>query len=129
MRAMTALSSVRQKGAFANMRGRLAEDCVARLYRQRGHHVIARRWRGASGEIDLVARDQDTVIFVEVKSAITLNRAAERVMPRQLRRLILAAQEFLGSLAGSVAETIRFDLAFVDRHGQIEIVENAVFEG
>lgn len=47
--------------------GLAAEDIVARNYAARAHQVAARRWRGKSGEIDLVMRDGDTVVFVEVK--------------------------------------------------------------
>ncbi len=37
-------------------------------YRQRGAAILARNWRGGGGELDLVAREDDTLVFIEVKT-------------------------------------------------------------
>ena len=47
--------------------GKHGEDLVCRELRRRGYAVLARRYRTRWGEIDIVARDGDTLVFVEVK--------------------------------------------------------------
>lgn len=81
--------------------GRVAEDQVAARYAHLGADVCARRWRGRSGEIDLIARDGAQVIFIEVKQSRSHARAAESLSARQMARICASASEFLGgSLQG-----------------------------
>jgi putative endonuclease len=113
-------------GATSYHGGLAAEDQVARHYADAGLTLAARRWRGPSGEIDLILRDGAALVFVEVKNAGTLERAAERLTVRQMRRIWNAASEFLaGEPAGQDSE-VRFDVALVDRVGRIDIVGNAI---
>ncbi len=56
--------------------------------------IIARNYRTAQGEVDLIARDGDTIVFVEVK-ARRRGEPAEAVTPEKQRRLTLAALHFL----------------------------------
>jgi putative endonuclease len=113
-------------GARSFRSGLSAEDCVARQYQLAGCVVRARRWRGAAGEIDLIVRDGQVTVFVEVKAARSHALAAERLGARQAARVMRAAEEFVaGDAAGGMAE-MRFDVALVDRIGRIEIIENAL---
>nr|WP_050929157.1 YraN family protein [Aestuariivita boseongensis] len=105
--------------------GLAAETCIERAYARDGHELIARRWRGQGGEIDLVFRKDDVLAFVEVKQAGDFDRAAESLRPAQMRRIAMAAEEFLGTQpAGSLTEC-RFDLGLVNRAGAHQIIENA----
>ncbi len=65
--------------------GRCAEDQVAQMYDRSGRGVVARRWRGTAGEIDVIARDGDSVIFIEVKKSRTHAEAAEHLTQRQMQ--------------------------------------------
>jgi putative endonuclease len=115
----------RQRGARAFRGGAAAEDSVARHYEGSGRVVTDRRWRGTGGEIDLVTRDRDEVVFVEVKQARTLPEAARRLTAGQIARIVTAASEYLGGTPRGQLTACRFDLALVDRTGQVEVVENA----
>ncbi len=114
-------------GLVSYCAGLAAEEQVARDYGRRGHALCARRWRGRGGEIDLIARDGAGYIFIEVKKARSLARAAERVSRRQLRRVHAAAGEYLGQAPGGLDTPARIDVALVDGAGRIEIIENAFF--
>ena len=116
----------RARGAMAYHAGLSAEDQVARHYRGAGSPVLARRWRGSAGEIDIVAEDGEGLIFVEVKSAPTHAEAAESLGERQLARLRGAAEEYLAGVATGSLTNCRIDLALVDGAGRIEIVENLI---
>lgn len=108
--------------------GRVAEDIVARDYAARSCVIVAKRWRGAGGEIDLVVRCGDQVVFVEVKKSASFAKAATRLGQRQMDRLVAAGSEFLaGEPLGQLTD-VRFDLALVNGQGQVRVIENAFGE-
>lgn len=105
--------------------GLAAEDRIAQDYERRGFAVARRRWRGASGEIDLIVRDGDALIFIEVKKSRDFARAAERLGARQMARLCQSAEEFLADEPRGLLTEMRFDVALVDGQGRHHILENA----
>lgn len=105
--------------------GLAAEDQVAQLYDRSGQTIIARRWRGPGGEIDLIAQSGAEIIFVEVKKARSHAIAAERVTQRQMARIYASAECFLGGQPAGQNTPVRFDVALVDGTGRIEVLENA----
>lgn len=124
---MTAHSrSISAAGAVAYHAGLSAEAAVARHYQRSGRPVIAERWRGESGEIDLVASEQDCLVFIEVKKARSFGAAAQRVSDRQKTRIYNAASEYLAHVPTGQDTVTRFDIALVDAAGRIEILENAL---
>ena len=113
-------------GAVSYRAGLAAEEAVARHYAGAGARLAARRWRGQSGEIDLVVRDRDgNVVFVEVKQSRSHAEAARHLGDRQMRRIWTAASEFLGGEPAGLDTPARFDVALVDGLGRIEVIENA----
>jgi putative endonuclease len=113
------------RGRVAHSAGCLAEGSVARAYVDLGHEVVAERWRGRGGEIDLILRKDEEYVFVEVKKSARHAWAAERISARQIARICNAAQEFCGGLPSGLLTAMRFDAALVDQFGRVEIVENA----
>lgn len=105
--------------------GLAAEDIVARRYERDGKSVLRRRWRGQGGEIDIVAREGDSLVFVEVKKARTHDDAASRLGARQIARLCAAASEYLAGEPCGQDSRMRFDLALVDGKGAVRVIENA----
>ena len=105
--------------------GLSAEDRVAADYERRGHRIVGRRWRGQGGEIDLIARGGDGLVFIEVKASRSHNRAAQRVGRRQMQRIFDAASEYVAGEPDGQMTDIRFDVALFDRAGVIDIIENA----
>jgi putative endonuclease len=105
--------------------GRVAEECVARRYREMGCSISAMRWRGPVGEIDLIARDKGTVIFIEVKKSRNHAQAAEALTKRQMARIYASAAGYLAGEPSGQDTDSRFDVALVDAVGRIEILQNA----
>lgn len=102
-----------------------AEQAVARQYCDAGAVVLETRWRGRCGEIDLILSDRGRVVFVEVKKSRTHAQALQRLTPRQVGRILLSAEDYLGRCpTGSLTES-RLDVALVDAQGTIEILPNA----
>jgi putative endonuclease len=106
--------------------GLAAEDAVADHYVRTGHEIAARRWRSAGGEIDLILRKDGNVIFVEVKSARTLDAAVAALSPRQVARICASAEIFLGGEPAGLATPARIDVALVAADGAFQVLENAI---
>ncbi|MDR9482170.1 MAG: YraN family protein [Salibaculum sp.] len=113
------------RGLTAFHSGIAAEHCVERHYERRGCEVLARRWRSASGEVDLIARSGPQTVFIEVKKARDHAQAAARIAPAQARRIMDAALEYLDQAGAGADSDMRFDVALVDGTGRVRVVENA----
>ena len=118
----------KKRGETAYQSGRVAEDIVARAYHSAGRDIVHRRWRGKGGEIDLIARHGDEVIFIEVKKSKTFEQAASRLGRAQMDRLCVAACEFVENEPLGQLTPMRFDVAVVDGQGNVQIIENAFGE-
>ena len=113
------------QGLRAHLAGQAAEGAVLRAYEAQGYSHAANRWRSPAGEIDLILRKGDMVIFVEVKQARNFGRAAQALSARQAERILTAAALYLdGEPKGQLTEA-RLDLALVNGEGAVQIVENA----
>ena len=116
----------RIRGSVAYHAGLAAEDSVAAAYTRAGHRVVARRWRGSAGEIDLIAQDGDGFVFVEVKQSHSHAEAAEHVSRAQIQRIFGTAIEFVATAPRGQLTDMRFDVALVDGTGRIQVLENAL---
>ena len=114
----------RATGRRAHLAGGAAERGVERDYAARGLCAVARRWRGGGGEIDLVLRDGETLVFVEVKAARDFDRAAESLTAAQMRRICTAASVYAAQACDAPCG-MRFDVALVNGRGETRIIENA----
>lgn len=122
-----ALQKRQIRGRRAYLAGQAAEETVDRLYQQKGYEILARRWRGGGGEIDLIYRDGDGCVFVEVKQSSDFDRAVQSLRPAQIRRLMQAASVFVAGEPRGQMTDMRFDVALVNGRGETEIRENALW--
>jgi len=101
----------------AERAGRRAENDVASTFRADGFVILAARLQTGAGEIDLVAANATTIVFVEVKARKSLAAAAYAISPRQQARLLEAAGAALANNPAWQRENTRFDVAFVTPAG------------
>lgn len=106
--------------------GLAAEDSVLRGYLAAGYAMLARRFRGARGEIDLILKHGEDVIFVEVKKSRSFDAALMRLGAAQIARICDTANEFLGTQPKGLLTEARFDVALVNSYGEVRIMENAL---
>jgi len=90
-----------------------AEGRAAAFLMAKGYRILARRFRTPHGEIDLVARRRNLLVFVEVKARASLDEAAYAVTPRQQRRIIDAAQAWLATHQEHADFELRFDAMLI----------------
>ena len=96
--------------ATARRRGEEAEELAANFLAGQGLEILARNYRTRLGEVDLVARDGATLVFVEVRlrSWGAFGGAAGSVDGRKQRRIVAAARHYLSRLRAE--PPCRFDV-------------------
>jgi putative endonuclease len=107
--------------------GAAAEELAARFLARHGLAIVARNWRRRCGEIDLVARDGEVLVFVEVR----LRRrgdyggAGASITTAKRARIVAAARLYLAGL--SRTPSCRFDAVLLDAvdSARIEWVRDA----
>jgi putative endonuclease len=112
--------------------GDAGEQHARRLLEGDGYACLAEKWRCRAGELDLVMRRGEDLVFVEVKVRRGgVVEAEQAVTPAQQRRLLAAAQEYLVAHQDLLDLTWRIDLVGItlDRSGRVTRVshlENAI---
>jgi len=98
----------------AQAAGNHGEERAATYLASRGLAILARNFRTRLGEIDLVARDGDVLVFVEVRlrSSGSFGGALESITPHKQRRIQAAANQFLQRVRGS--PRCRFDVVLIE---------------
>lgn len=110
--------------------GRRGEDIAALFLTGKGYQIIERNWRCPTGELDLIAHDHDTLVFVEVRSrsGLRFGLAEESITPVKQARLVELAQTYIQEKA-LAAQRWRIDVVAVQLGRglpQINHIENAV---
>ena len=112
---MTASSSPSTRPADARaVAGRAAEAIAGRFLEARGLTIVARNFRTRRGEIDLIARDGATLVFVEVRFRRSASHggAAASITAMKQARMVAAAQLYLLRQRGD--PPCRFDAILLD---------------
>ncbi len=108
-------------------KGRLGEEAAVSFLEKHGYRIIARNFKTKLGEIDIIARDKDTICFIEVKarSSDKFGLPFEAVTDFKQRKISKAAIVFLKdkNLLDSLA---RFDIVSVwPVESKVELIKNA----
>ena len=108
--------------------GKTGEDLACRELERRGYAILARRYRLRIGEIDIVCRDGETTVFVEVKArgGREFGEAAEAVTATKRRRIVSLATEYLARHHLS-DQPCRFDVVSIQMNAGLPEID--VFQG
>ena len=109
--------------------GRASEDRAARYLQSRGYKILDRNYRCRMGEVDLIAEEGETLVFVEVKARRTdrFGSAKAAVDRRKQIRIAQAAQHYLKA-TGRWGNRARFDVVAITSSpdgDRIEVIRNA----
>lgn len=112
--------------------GKEAESLVMGYLVERGYKVLAENFRSRYCEVDLVAREGDSLVFIEVKTGKReyLNLLSGKIDRKKQEKLITCAKLFCLKNFKSLSKikSIRFDVIFVDlERGEINHYEGAFF--
>lgn len=116
---------VNQKQLF----GKTGESVAVRFLKKQGYRIIEKNYRTDMGEIDIIARDSDTLVFVEVKARNSDRFGSPKaaVTPVKQRKLSMAALCYLKATC-QLQSKARFDVvAIVSGNHAIhtELIKNA----
>jgi putative endonuclease len=104
--------------------GKRGEDRAAELLEAAGMSIVARNFRSREGEIDIIAREGETIVFVEVKtwSRYGIEELRYGLDPKKQRRIIETAKYFLTVHREYNGMAVRFDVVFVGKEGITHLV-------
>ncbi|MGL4987085.1 MAG: YraN family protein [Treponemataceae bacterium] len=114
-------------------KGDIGENRAAHFLTKNGYEIIERNWRKQSGEIDIIATINDTIIFCEVKTWPngSIDSIEKVINQRKQKRMIETAKLFIDSYRQYSNSFIRFDLLLIDMPQfpeQVYQIENAFSE-
>jgi putative endonuclease len=109
--------------------GKIGENLACEELARRGHEILARRYRHGGAEIDIVAREGATLVFVEVKAreGREFGDGAEAVTMTKRRKIVVAAMDYLVRHRPGECPC-RFDVVSIQLgpgEPQIEVIANA----
>jgi putative endonuclease len=109
--------------------GKTGEDLACDELERRGYVILARRYRKRGGEIDIIARDGETIVFVEVKTrdGRDFGDGAEAVTPLKRKRMTDIAMDYLARRRQTECRC-RFDVVSIQvesGRAAIELIPNA----
>ena len=109
--------------------GRLGEDLALKKIKKMGYRCLVRNYRCTLGEVDLVAKDGDTLVFIEIKTrrGKSLEYAKEAVSMKKRRQLSKVALSYMRDHDCADVKS-RFDVVAISLEGnrrEIEVVKNA----
>lgn len=115
--------------------GNWGETLAATHLEARGYTIVARNWRARGGEIDLVARKDDWLAFVEVKTrrGDRFGAPEEAITPYKARRLMALAQSYVALYGTDDEQPFTIDLVAVELDSagnliRVEHYRNAVVD-
>lgn len=118
-----------EKGRKAHKQGHFAETKAALFLRLKGYRVVERNFkppRGTgAGEIDLIVKKGNVLVFVEVKLRQTETAAAESVSPAVRERRVKGAEYYLMLHPEAADSDIRFDVVLMTPNSLPKHIPNA----
>lgn len=112
--------------------GSRGEDLAVEYIRRKGYVILDRNWRSGHKEIDIIARHEDTVIFIEVKTrrSSQYGRPEDAVSRQKMHMLVSAADAYLRF--NRIDLDVRFDVIAItgsNEHPNIRHYERAFRPG
>lgn len=112
-------------GVFAYNKGLSAEKIACHYLIKNKWEILHKRFRCPLGEIDLIVKKENWLVFVEVKARKQMHDAIAAISLHQKQRLYNTAAYYLEIYQLQI-ENARFDLIAIDQSGQIEHFENII---
>jgi len=114
--------------------GILGEKLARSFLQEQGYHIIETNYRCSEGEIDVVARHKDSLVFIEVrtKKSLEFGSPEESITPKKIERIKATALHYQQTHS-DLPQSWRIDVVAIELNQQgkpsrIELIENAVYD-
>ena len=109
----------RGRGLSNRLSGDLGEELARRYLAGKGYEIVESNYRTRRGELDLISRDADTLVIVEVKlrRGTAYGTPLEAVTPRKQQAIRLMAEEYLAEKTPDF-QSLRFDVVGILLRGE-----------
>ena len=109
--------------------GKDSESIAVRYLKKNGYKILAQNYRNKIGEIDIIAKDKKTLVFVEVKATRTDSFGSPKwaVTPKKQRKISMVALYYLKATKQNKVKA-RFDVVAISSsqdNPRIELIKNA----
>ncbi|MCP3921941.1 MAG: YraN family protein [Desulfobacterales bacterium] len=109
--------------------GSRGEKLACKFLKKNGYKILERNYRSRYGEIDIIAKDSDFIVFVEVKArrSVRFGSPKEAVNQRKQYKISIVALDYLKKHK-IIEQKSRFDVVSIKTSGnksEIEIIKNA----
>jgi putative endonuclease len=109
--------------------GKKGENDAVQYLKKNGYRILERNYRTQLGEIDIIARDEKTIVFVEVKArrSTRFGHPKWAITPGKKRNMSMVALHYLKSTQQNKAKA-RFDVVTIhpeNNRPRIELIKNA----
>jgi putative endonuclease len=106
--------------------GDAAEERACRHLDRSGFTIVERNFRTRGGEIDIVARKGDDIVFVEVRSREVpdFGTPEESITPAKRRRIVATARQYLSKVPPSSWREARFDVIVIEGSGDAAVLRH-----
>lgn len=106
-----------------------SESIAVKLLKKKGYKILEQNFRTKLGEIDIIAKDNTTIVFIEVKARKSdrFGKAKWAITPRKQRKMSMVALTYLKNTKQYAAKA-RFDAVTLDTRfdtTEIEVIKNA----
>lgn len=108
--------------------GIMAEGAAELFLRAKGFQILGRRYKTPVGEVDLIALDDQYLVFIEVKGRPSIDEALFSITPRMKARIMEASGHFIAANPQYSNHPMRFDVMAVKLPFAIRHLENAFMD-
>lgn len=98
---------------MSTAKGKQAEDAACAYLKKQGYQILERNRRLGRGELDIIATDEDVLVFVEVKGHQHRESSLDAMHTDKQSRMVSAAHTWLGQHPAYANHQCRFDLVMV----------------
>lgn len=106
--------------------GKLGEEMAVEFLEKEGYEIIETNWRFQKAEVDIIAKKENTLAIIEVKTRSSLNFGLpqEFVKPKKIQLLVKAVNEYV--IRNDLEVEVRFDIIAVHLEGKSLVIEHLV---
>jgi putative endonuclease len=109
--------------------GKKSESIAAKFLKKQGYKILEQNYRSKLGEIDIIAKDKSTLVFVEVKARRSRQFGNPKwaITPKKKRKISMVALLYLKTTR-QIGVKARFDVVSIDsthEDHEIELIRNA----